>query len=87
MFYFRIRSRPKGIIANISSYLYKKNVNIDDLSQKVMQGYFVMTMLVDIAECNVTIGNLRKDLIRMGEEMQLKIHIQHEDIFNSMHRI
>lgn len=77
----------KGIIAMMSSYLYEKNVNIDDLSQKVMQGYFVMTMLVDVSESNVSPGDLRKGLVSIGEEMQLKIQIQHENIFNSMHRI
>ncbi len=77
----------KGIIATISNYLYLHNVNIEDLSQKIMQGYFVMTMLVDVAEADVPIETMRDDLQAVGDKMHLKIQIQHQNIFNAMHRM
>jgi ACT domain-containing protein len=77
----------KGIIATIANYLYHHNINIEDLSQKIMSGYFVMTMLVDTVESNVPMETLRKDLAVIGENMNLKIQIQHQNIFNAMHRV
>jgi ACT domain-containing protein len=77
----------KGIIARISNYLYQQNINIEDLNQKVMQGYFVMTMLVDVTESQASLEAIREALAALGQDMKLKIQIQHEDIFKAMHRI
>jgi ACT domain-containing protein len=78
----------KGIVAKISMLLYKCNINIEDISQKIMDNsYFVMTMLVDMKESKHKLEEVRKKLEKIGEELQLKIQIQHENIFKMMHRV
>jgi len=77
----------KGIVAKISMLLYECNINIEDISQKIMESYFVMTMLVDMKESGYKLEEVRKELDKIGEELQLKIQIQHENIFKMMHRV
>jgi predicted amino acid-binding ACT domain protein len=77
----------KGIIARISNAVFKHNINIEDLDQKVMEGYFVMTMLVDMSDSPITIAELKKELAVIENEMGLKIQVQHENIFQTMHRV
>jgi len=77
----------KGIIAKISNLLYKSNINIEDVGQKVREGYFVMTMLVDMKDSTYSLEKLRSELEKIGDEMGLKIQIQHENIFKMMHRV
>ena len=77
----------KGIIARVSGALLKYNINIEDLNQKIWDGYFVMTMLVDTGESKITIGELKKELSVIESEMNLKIQVQQENIFKSMHRV
>lgn len=77
----------KGIIARISNAVFKHNINIEDLNQKVMEGYFVMTMLVDMSDSSITISQLKKELLAIEKEMGLSIQVQHENIFRSMHRV
>ncbi len=77
----------KGIIARVSGVLFKNNVNIEDLNQKIWDGYFVMTMLVDMSGSTKTIGELKKELSTIESEMNLKIQVQQENIFKSMHRM
>jgi len=76
-----------GILAKITAICAKVNVNIMDMSQTVMQDLFVMTMLADISKCSIEFGDLSDNLKNAGKEMALEIHVMHEDIFNSMHRI
>jgi predicted amino acid-binding ACT domain protein len=77
----------KGIVAKISSFLYKCDINIEDISQKIMDGYFVMAMLVDIKNSKRRLERVVCGLEKIGEELQLKIQVQHEDIFKAMHRV
>ena len=77
----------KGIIARISNAVFKHDINIEDLNQKVMEGYFVMTMLVDMSDSSITIAQLKKELLAIEKEMGLSIQVQHENIFRSMHRV
>ena len=77
----------KGIVAKISTLLYDCNINIEDINQRIMESYFVMTMLVDMKESKKTLEKVREELVKIGEELQLKIQIQHENIFKMMHRI
>lgn len=77
----------KGIIAQISNAVFRHNINIEDLNQKVMNGYFVMTMLADMSDSQVTIKELKNDLAKIEEKMGLKIQVQHENIFKTMHRV
>jgi len=76
-----------GIIAAISAILAEANVNILDISQTIMQEYFTMIMLVDISKSNISFNELAEKLETKGKELALSVRIQHEDIFNSMHRI
>lgn len=76
-----------GIIARVSALLAENGVNILDITQTIMQELFTMVMLVDISGTKVKFTKLADDLAKIGEDMGLEIRCQHEDIFNSMHRI
>lgn len=76
-----------GIIATISAILAENNVNIVNISQTIMQDIFTMIMFVDISNSSRGVGELSSKLEAKGDELGLTIKVQHEDIFNSMHRI
>ena len=76
-----------GIIANVCTALAGYNVNVLDISQTVMQGYFTMMMAVDVTNCNIPLADLAKEMEDKGKEMGLSIRLQREDIFNAMHRV
>ena len=76
-----------GIIAKVSNALFDVNVNILDISQTIMSGMFTMIMMVDISKCNVEFAALSDKLNKIGEELGMQIVVQHEDIFNSMHKV
>lgn len=76
-----------GIIAGISRILAECNVNILDISQTTMQDVFTMIMLTDIVNSNIAFNELSDRLEAEGRTLGLYVKIQHEDIFNSMHRI
>ena len=76
-----------GIIAEVCTLLSKNNVNILDISQTILQEFFTMTMLVDVANCAISFTDLKAALAAKGGDMGLKIRIQREDIFEAMHRI
>jgi len=76
-----------GIIAAVCAQLAAFNVNVLDISQTVMQGYFTMMMATEISECNVPVAELARKMEAVGKEMNLSIHVQREDIFQAMHRV
>ena len=76
-----------GIIAKVSSYLADNKINILDISQTIMQETFTMIMYVDLTNSEVSIPIASDKLAEIGKEIGLQIRIQHEGIFNSMHRI
>ena len=76
-----------GIIAAVCTLLAERKINILDISQTVMEGFFTMTMLVDLTESTVAFADVSEALAKKGEEMGLSIRIQREDIFDLMHRI
>jgi ACT domain-containing protein len=76
-----------GIIAEVCGLLASLGVNILDISQTVLQGFFTMSMLVDTATSDQPFDALREALSRQGETSGLSIRIQREDIFEAMHRI
>ena len=76
-----------GIIAKTSSLLYENDINILDINQTIMQNIFTMVMLVDVSSTKLDFGELYDKLAGLGKELGVEIRIQHEDIFNSMHRI
>ena len=77
----------RGILAKVAGECAKVNANILEVSQNIMQEMFVMIMMIDIEEINVDFKDFVDHMIQFGEEHQLKIHVMHEDIFNSMHKI
>lgn len=76
-----------GIIAKVCTYLADNNVNILDISQTIVQGYFNMMMVTDASKCDKDNGTLASELKALGDQIGVLIHCQHEDIFNVMHRI
>jgi len=76
-----------GIIAKVSTALADQNVNIEDISQTIVQGNFTMIMLCDLSNAKVDILSLKDQLDILGKEIGVSVHIQHEDIFNAMHTI
>ena len=76
-----------GIIAHVCVRLADYNVNILDISQTVMQGYFTMMMVVDVSGCNVPLDQLSLLMEEAGKQKNLSIRVQREDIFEAMHRI
>lgn len=76
-----------GIIAKVCTYLAENNVNILDISQTIVQGYFNMMMVTDATQSPKKTGQIAEELETLGNEMGLVIRCQHEDIFNMMHRI
>ena len=76
-----------GIIAAVCTQLAAYNVNVLDISQTVMQGYFTMMMAVDVTDANIPLAELAKAMEDKGKEMNLSIRLQREDIFEAMHRV
>ena len=76
-----------GIIAAVCVDLEKYNVNVLDIRQTVMQGYFTMMMAVDVSGSTCPLAELAQKLEEKGKEMNLSIRLQREEIFQAMHRI
>ena len=76
-----------GIIASVCVELANYNVNVLDISQTVMQGYFTMMMVVDVSGANVPLAILCQQMDAKGQEMGLSIRVQREAIFEAMHRV
>lgn len=76
-----------GIMAKICTYLAENKINILDISQTIVQGYFNMMMIVDISTVDGCFGEIVDELGELGEEIGVTIHCQREEIFTKMHRI
>lgn len=76
-----------GIIAKVCNYLADNQINILDISQTIVQGYFNMMMIVNAEESAKDLAAISKELSVLGDEIGVLIRVQHEDIFNKMHRI
>ena len=76
-----------GIIAEVCVKLAQYQVNVLDINQTVMQGYFTMMMAVDVENCTVPLAELCRIMDAQGQEMGLSIRVQRQDIFEAMHRI
>ncbi len=76
-----------GIIAKVCTYLADNKVNILDISQTIVQGYFNMMMVVDANDTSKSFEELATELEQTGKEIGVIIKAQHEDIFNKMHRL
>lgn len=77
----------KGIIANLTTMLYEHDVNVLDISQTILDGFFNMIMIVDITDCNIPLQELVDECDRVGKKIGLEVRCQHEDIFKFMHQV
>lgn len=76
-----------GIIAKVCTYLADNSINIEDISQTIVQGYFNMMMVVDTDKSEKHFGTISDELQKLGEEIGVVIKAQKEEIFDKMHRI
>lgn len=76
-----------GIIAKVSTALFEMNINVLEISQTILDGYFTMLMIVDMTSSDVSFADVAARLNTVGEEMGEVISIQRTDVFDAMHRI
>ena len=76
-----------GIIARVTGYLYENNVNVEDITQSIVAGFFNMMMIVDTSLSKKEFLYLSKELEDLGRNIGVMIKLQREDIFESMQRI
>lgn len=76
-----------GIIARVCTYLAENDINVLDINQSIVQGFFNMIMIVDAQNAKKDFAVLTEEIEKLSEELGVKIKMQHEDIFDVMHRI
>ncbi len=76
-----------GIIAKVATKLAELNINILDISQTILGGYFTMMMVVDLDGAHMSFGEVDAQLQPVREELNMAIHMQRMDIFDAMHRV
>ena len=76
-----------GIIAKVSTALFEMNINVLEISQNILDGYFTMLMVVDVTNATASFADIGKRLNETGESMGEMVGIQRTDIFDAMHRI
>ena len=76
-----------GIIAKVCTYLSENQINVLDISQTIVQGFFNMMMVVDMQAAKKTFADCAADLEKLGEEIGVSIKCQREEIFDKMHRL
>jgi ACT domain-containing protein len=76
-----------GIIAKVSAFLAERKINIEDISQTILSGNFVMMMMVDLSQSAKALDTVKAELSEMGNTMGVSISVMHEQVFSAMHRI
>lgn len=76
-----------GIVAGVSKKLSDLNININDISQTIMEGYFTMMVLCDLAYSELEFSQVKEELAAVGEELEIKVRIQRQEIFDAMHTL
>ncbi len=76
-----------GILAGMTGCLAETKCDVIDLSQKILQEFFTIMLLVDISYSDLSFESIKEELIKTGEEFDLKVIVQHEQIFKTMHRV
>jgi ACT domain-containing protein len=82
-----VGSDKVGIIARVSAFLAERNINIEDISQTILSGNFVMMMMVNLSESVKSLDAVKTELYEMGKEMEVSISLMHEGVCSAMHRI
>ena len=76
-----------GITARVTNALAEMNINIININQNIMQGFFNMVLIADMEGANVTLADARQRMVQLGEQIGVEIRLQSEEIFTAMHRI
>ena len=76
-----------GIIASVSSYLAQHKINIEDITQTILSGNFVMMMIVNFESSDISIDEFRSQMAKKAQEMAVEINIMNEKVFSAMHRV
>jgi ACT domain-containing protein len=76
-----------GIIAKVSAFLAERNINIEDISQTILSGNFVMMMMADLSHSSKALDEVKVELAGLGDAMGVSISLMHEKVFSAMHRI
>ena len=76
-----------GIIAEVSGCLYRHNLNILDITQTILAGYFTMVMMVDLSGMTCGFVEINEELNELGKKLGLEIRMQRSEIFDAMHRL
>ena len=76
-----------GITAKVTNALAEMNINIININQNIMQGFFNMVLIADMEGAKVTLAEAREVMVKLGEEIGVEIRLQSEEIFAAMHRI
>ena len=82
-----VGSDKVGIIAKVSAFLAEHKINIADIKQTILSGNFVMMMMVDMTNSDISVDELRKIMDTLAEEMAVEINIMSEKVFSAMHRV
>ncbi|MDR2943186.1 MAG: ACT domain-containing protein [Treponema sp.] len=82
-----VGSDKVGIIAKVSAFLAERGINIEDISQTVLSGNFVMMMMVSLKEGSSALEDIKKELTSLGDKLNVSISLMHEKVFSAMHRI
>lgn len=82
-----VGSDKVGIIAKVSAFLAEHKINIADITQTILSGNFVMMMMVDMTNSDISVDELRKIMDTLAEEMAVEINIMSEKVFSAMHRV
>lgn len=76
-----------GIVAGISKQLSELNINIHDITQTIMEDYFTMMILCDLSKSTKDFSEIKEALLETGEELEVNVRIQRQDIFDAMHKL
>lgn len=76
-----------GIIAKITTYLTNNHINVEDISQTIVQGFFHMMLIADLTTSEKPFDECQKELSQIGDEIGVEIRVQKEEIFEMMHRV
>jgi ACT domain-containing protein len=82
-----VGSDKVGIIARVTAFLAKHSINIADITQTILSGNFVMMMMADLSKSDISVDELRKEMLTEGEDMGVEVNVMNEKVFSTMHRI
>jgi ACT domain-containing protein len=82
-----VGSDKVGIIAKVSAFLAERDINIEDISQTVLSGNFVMMMMVNLSSSSKALEEVKRELAELGETLNVSISLMHEKVFSAMHRV